>query len=60
MNKKSKTTPMTIDSAARIRSAEATKNGGKIASGGFGARADAVAQKHVVAASKAAPIKKTK
>lgn len=51
-NSKSKVTPMTMDAAARIRANEAVKNGGKIPAGGFGARADATAQRHVANAVK--------
>lgn len=60
MTAKSKITPMTIKDAARIRSSEAHKNGGKIAPGGFGSRADAAAQKLGAVVLKAAEVKKTK
>jgi hypothetical protein len=41
---KSKPTPMTREAAARIRSIEAGKNGGKTPAGGFGTRADQTVQ----------------
>lgn len=56
---KSKVTPMTIDAAARIRAGEAIKHGGKIPAGGFGARADASAQRRVAEVAKHAQPPKT-
>jgi hypothetical protein len=49
---KTKSTPMTMEAAARIRCHEAKQNGGKIAAGSFGARADKAAQKQGAIAAK--------
>jgi hypothetical protein len=49
MSKSSKTsskTPMTQTDAARIQSAEAKANGGKVAKGGFAARAQSAADRN--------------
>lgn len=46
---KHKTTPMTPNAAARVRSGEAKQHGGKIPPAGFGTRADRVLQQREAA-----------
>lgn len=43
---KAKSTPMTPAAAARIQSAQAKANGGQVAKGSFGARAQSAASKN--------------